>query len=348
MKVLHVITSLETGGAPRLLENLLPLQASYEDVSLLVYERLNNDIEKTLEQKGIKILCLNEHNYRNPFIIFRMRKIIRHFDIVHVHLFPSIYWLSCAARGLNVKLVYTEHSTFNNRRNKWYFRTIERWMYSRYSKIISISKQTNDALTSWLRQDDDRFVIINNGVDIQKFSSTKIDVIPQSLIMVSRFAPSKDQETVIRAMKYINDSAKLILVGDGENKAYCEELAKNIGVSDRVRFLGSRLDTPELIASSYIGIQSSNWEGFGLTAVEIMACGKPIVASNVDGLKQVVEGAGEIFTLGDVSNLAHVINNLLSDDRYYYNTAEKCRNRAKLYDINITCKKYIEQYRALY
>lgn len=344
MRILHVITSLETGGAQRLLADLLPLQASVVDVSLLIYERVFNDFEKTLEQAGINIICLDEHYFHNPGVIIRLRKIFRDYDLIHAHLFPTIYWASLAARGLNVKLVYTEHSTSNSRRNKWYLLPIERFMYGRYIKIISISQQTQDALTSWLGQHDNRFVVINNGVDTDKFASVKSLVIPKSLIMVSRFAASKDQETVIRAMQHIEKGATLCFVGDGENRHHCEELAKELGVSDRILFLGSRSDVPELVASSYIGIQSSNWEGFGLTAVEIMACGKPVIASNVDGLKQVVEGAGEVFTRGNDTELAARVNYLLSDKGYYKAMSDRCRQRAKEYDINVMCKEYINLY----
>ena len=344
MRILHVITSLEIGGAQRLLADLLPLQASAVEVSLLVYERVHNNFENTLEQAGINIICLNEHNFHNPRVIIRMRRIFSDYDLIHAHLFPTIYWASLAARCLNVKLVYTEHSTSNSRRNKWYFRPVERLMYGRYDKIISISQQTQDALTSWLGKYDNRFVVINNGVNTDKFASAKSPVIPRSLIMVSRFAASKDQETVIRAMQHIEKDATLRFVGDGENRHHCEELAKELGVSDRILFLGSRSDVLELIASSYIGIQSSNWEGFGLTAVEIMACGKPVIVTNVDGLKQVVEGAGEVFTRGNDTELADRVNYLLSDKVYYQAMSDRCRLRAKEYDINVMCKEYINLY----
>lgn len=347
MKLLHVITSLEIGGAQRLLADLLPLQAVSDDVTLLVYERVHNDFEKTLENAGIKILCLNEHNFHSPRIIFRLRKIFKYYDLVHAHLFPTLYWASLASRGLKVKFVYTEHSTSNSRRNKWYFRPVERFMYGRYDRIISISQQTQDALTSWLGQHDERFVVINNGVYIKKFASVEVPVIPKSLIMVSRFSSSKDQETVIRAMEHIDKEAVIRFVGDGENRRRCEELAQELGVADRIEFLGSRSDVPELVSSSYIGIQSSNWEGFGLTAVEIMSAGKPIIASDVDGLKQVVEGAGEIFSVGNATELAVKVNNLLSDNHYYNLVEDRCRQRSKIYDISVMSDNYLKLYNLL-
>ena len=344
MKVLHVIASLEIGGAQQLLVDLLPLQATSDDVHLLVYERVHNDYEKALEQAGINIICLNECYFHNPRIFFHLRKIFKDYDLVHAHLFPTIYWSSLAARGLKVKLVYTEHSTSNSRRNKCFFRPIERFMYSRYDKIISISQQTQDALVSWLRQDDERFVVINNGVDIEKFSSVKAPVIPNSLIMVSRFVSSKDQETVIRSLMYIDSNVTLYFVGDGDNRAYCEELTRGLGVSDRVHFLGSRSDIPELVASSYIGIQSSNWEGFGLTAVELMAAGKPVLASDVKGLQQVLEGAGIIFSKGSADELAQKITSLLENKQYYEKIACACKQRAQKYDISIMAENYKSVY----
>ena len=317
MKVLHVISSLEIGGAQRLLSDLLPIQKQQGlDVELLLNVRVENEFTRKIQDAGIRISSLDVPVY-SVTNISRLRTHIKGYDVVHVHLFPSIYWVAIAAIGLKVKLVYTEHSTSNSRRNKWYFRTVERIMYERYDRIISISQQTQDALTAWLGQCDKRFMVINNGVDTKKFAFVKEPIIPKSLIMISRFVSSKDQETVIRAMAHIDKEATLRFIGDGENKNHCEELAQELGVSDKVQFLGSRSDIPELVASSYIGIQSSKWEGFGLTAVEMMAAGKPVIASNVDGLRQVVEGAGEIFKMGNVSELAELVNRLLFNEEYY-------------------------------
>ena len=88
MKILHVITSLEFGGAQRLLSDLLPLQVKTENVSLLVYERVDNYFERKIVGAGVKILTLNEHNFHNPSVIIKMRKIFKDYDVVHSHLFP--------------------------------------------------------------------------------------------------------------------------------------------------------------------------------------------------------------------------------------------------------------------
>lgn len=345
MKVLHVISSLEIGGAQRLLSDLLPIQKQQGlDVSLLVLKREDNAFSQKVIGAGVPIISLDVKSFRNPFIAFKVRDIIKDYDVVHAHLVHSLYICSLAARGLKTKLVYTEHSTSNNRRGKSYVRPIEKYIYGRYSKLISISQQTQDALQEWLQSKDERFVVINNGVDTKAFASIHRDVNPNSLIMVSRFASSKDQETVIRAMKLIAKDVTLRLVGDGENLDHCRQVARECGVEDRVQFLGARADVANLVAESYIGIQSSNWEGFGLTAVEIMACGKPVVATDVDGLKQVVEGAGEVFKKGNETELAARVNYILSDKEYYNRLSSRCIERAMSYDIQQMANKYLKIY----
>ena len=348
MKVLHVISSLEIGGAQRLLSDLLPIQKQQGiDVSLLVLKTENNAFSKKVSEAGVPIISLDVKSFRNPFLAFKVRSIIKDYDVVHAHLVHSLYICSLAARGLKVKLVYTEHSTSNNRRGKSYVRPIEKYIYGRYAKLISISQQTQDALQEWLQSKDDRFVVINNGVDTNAFASIQKEVIPKSLIMVSRFASSKDQETVIRAMKLIDKDATLRLVGDGENLEHCKQVAKECGVEDRVQFLGARADVANLISESYIGIQSSNWEGFGLTAVEIMACGKPIIATNVDGLKQGVDEAGELFPVGDYIKLATIINGLLDNSTLYQTMSVSAKERAAMFGIVQTVVKYEETYKCV-
>jgi glycosyltransferase involved in cell wall biosynthesis len=341
MKLLHIIASLEIGGAQRLLSDLIPIQKKQGlTVNLLVNFKVENNFAKKITDAGVEIISLDEYNLYKLSNVLKIRKIIKHYDVVHVHLFPSIYWVAIASVGLNVKLVYTEHSTTNKRRDKVFFRPIEKFIYKRYDRIISISEQTQLTLQKWLYCYDNRFVVINNGVDIESFSKVKSEVSPKSLIMISRFVPSKNQETVIRALKLLDSDVILRLVGDGENLENCKLLAKQEGVENRVLFLGKCSNVVELISESYIGIQSSNWEGFGLTAVELMAAGKPVVASDVDGLKQVVDGAGLIFKRGNERDLAKCIRSLLENQSYYNFVSQKCKERASLYDITLMSDKY--------
>lgn len=347
MKLLHIISSLEIGGAQRLLSDILPLMAKGNEVTLLVNQDIENDFSKKIREAGVEIVsmhCSNPYHLKNIFILKQM---IKGFDIVHVHLFPSLYWVALASLFTRVNLVYTEHSTSNRRRGKWYFRPIESFAYSRYKRIIAISEQARQALVAWVGAPSDtkRYVVVNNGVNLSDFTVNPVkEGSSKTLIMVSRFVASKDQMTVLRVMRLLPNDIQLILVGDGENLEACKTFAERQGLSDRILFAGNQSDVNAWIAKADVGIQSSKWEGFGLTAVELMAAGKPVVATDVDGLRQVVEGAGLLFPVGDEERLAAIVMRLLDDKAYYQQIAEKCSARARMYDIHVTVEKYLGIY----
>jgi len=351
MKILHVISSLEIGGAQRLLSELLPIIKIKGDITLLVLYDIDNELKNRIISNSIKIINLNQKKIYNPLIVLQLIKIIKEYDIIHVHLFPTLYWVGIASLFCSHKiLLYTEHSTFNKRRNHRCLLFFEKYIYSLYNIIISISKQTQINLISWLQKEfeDPHFKIIENGINLNLYSKINNQTNNKNLIMISRFVDSKDQQTVIKAMPYIDNNINLFFVGDGNTKDDCISLAKKLNVIHRIKFLGTRNDIPQLIQDSYIGIQSSNWEGFGLSALEIMASKRPIIASNIHGLKEIVENAGLLFEKGNEKQLANHINTLINDEAYYNKIANSCYNRAKIYSIENMANRYYNLYEYLY
>ena len=343
---------LSVGGASRLMSEIIPRinQSQEYEVEFLINRCIDSSFMPKFEKAGIKVHELKSSRIYSPLNIFQIAKYIKGYDLIHANLFPTLYWTAIANIFSRRTLVYTEHSTSNSRRNKRYFRLIEKWVYKQYDKIISISDGTEKNLREWVqaRNDDKRFVVINNGVDLAAFRKIKHEsVYPQTLIMIGRFAPSKDQKTVIRAMPLLNDEVHLILVGDGELIGSCKELAREIRVSGRVHFVGTQADVPSWIGKADVGILSSHWEGFGLTAVEMMAGGLPVVACDIDGVKQVVDGAGVLFPHEDYKALAYILSKLLNDTAYYDDVKQKCKERCDKYDIKTMVESYIDVYKNL-
>ena len=350
MHILQVINSLKIGGAEHLLSELVPILNEKHHVEILMLQQFGTVFEKQLRDAGITIHCLGVKHLYNPFNIWRIRHFLKQhpqFGILHVHLFPSLYWVALASIGLNKKLVWTEHSTTNKRAQKFYLQPIERFVYSLYDKIICISSATLHSVRNWTKAtpDDTRYCTIENGIDTTRFGkSDEPSPYPHTLIQVSRFEASKDQDTMIRAMTLLPQDVHLLLVGDGTRLDECKRLSEELKVQERVHFLGARTDISHLLSSADISIQSSHWEGFGLTAVEAMATGLPVVASDVDGLKQVVEGAGILFPQGNAEVLAQHVNRLLSENTLYEEVAQACYERAQHYDIHTMADRYIRVY----
>ncbi len=349
MRVLHVISSLGIGGAERLISDMLPqMKAAGVDVSLLVYRRQYNDFEKKLEDVGIVIISLEAENNLNPRIIFSLANAMKGFDIIHVHLFPALYQVAVANVFCRKKLIFTEHSTTNRRRQSRFFRKIERVVYGQYIRLISVSVETQDSLKVWLNEENRRFSVISNGIDLNvyRLAKNKSDF-PYTLLMISRFAQEKDHKTLINALQWLCEDVHVVFVGDGDTKASCEELARENGVAERCHFMGVQSDIPYWVSKADIGVLSTHWEGLPLTIIEMMAGGLPVIASDVDGVQQVVKDAGILFPEGNEKALAEMINQLIENPDYRKQIAERCYERASLYDIRQTVKGYIEIYQSL-
>lgn len=352
MRILHIMPVLGVGGASRLMTEIIPQMNAYDgiEVDFLIGKFLDKTFLPVFEKAGVKMYVLGCKSLYSPKNIIKIRKYTDGYDLVHVHLFPSLYWVSLSGISSSIPLIYTEHNTTNHRRNKRYLQPIEKWVYGRYKRIISISESTESALKKWLnaKKDDKRFIVVNNGVNLEDFNNCKQNKIyPHTLIMVARFAPAKDQATIIRAMNLLGEDVHLILVGNGEKMGDCKALAKELNVDERVHFVGTQSDVPSWIGKADIGIQSSHWEGFGLTAVEMMAGGLPVVASDVEGVKQIVEGAGVLFPHGDYKKLAEIVKKLLSNKNYYESVKQQCINRSQVYDIKTMVERYINVYKEI-
>ncbi len=341
-----MISSLGIGGAERLISDMLPqMKIAGVDVSLLVYRRLYNAFEKKLEDSGIAIISLEAKSNYSPRIVFFLANVMKEFDIIHVHLFPALYQVAFANTFVHQRLIYTEHSTTNKRRNKKGFRYLEKIVYDKYSSIVSVSDDVQKSLMRWLNIHDHRFIVIRNGIDLKSYNiPPKKGDCPVNLLMISRFVPAKDQETVIRAMRLIDKKVHVVFVGDGETKQLCEELACKIGVAERCHFVGSQSNIPHYISKADVGILSSHWEGLPISSLEMMAGGLPVIASDVEGLRQVIGGAGVLFKERDDHELANIINKLIDNKEYYDSIASLCQKRACLYDIRSTVSEYVKLY----
>lgn len=351
MRILQVITSLSIGGAEKLIAEIVPLLRSKgHEVDVLAFDGKETHFLRMLREQGIRVMSFGENcNVYNPLFIFRLTKLMRKYDIVHTHntacqLFAAIGSVLCS-----VVLCTTEHNTSNRRRAwKWYA-PVDRWMYTRYKKVICISDKAEENLRA-THPSLQNLCTIYNGVNVQKFH----DALPlpnikpkgkKVLTMVAGFRYQKDQTTLIKALTHLDANGyELWLVGDGEFRGELESLARELGVGDRVKFLGIRPDVPELLKTADVVVMSSHFEGLSLSSVEGMSVGKPFVASDVDGLHEVVSGYGVLFPHGDDKALANVLNQLCTHPDYYQQVADKCWERAQMFDIH----KMVDSYHQMY
>lgn len=359
MKILHVITSLGTGGAEKLMVDLLPrLRDMAGEAELLVFDGTCTPFMKRLQDSGIVVHRLHARGgVYSPMNVALLLPYMRRYDVIHTHNTACQLYVSMARllAGGKASLVTTEHSTANRRRGKWYFKPIDMWMYGRYQAIVSVSDKATRMLCEYI--ESDRVITIENGVDISAFA----DAVPADrkalvpgyeehdvvVTMVAGFREGKDQNCLIKAIGELPDNYKLCLVGDGVRRGEIESLVASLGLQNRVRLLGVRGDVAQILKASDVNVLSSHWEGLSLSSVEGMASGRPFVASDVNGLREVVGGNGLLFRDGDYRQLAETLLRLMTDKAEYERVGKTCADASRRYDIAVMARRYYELYNTL-
>lgn len=353
MKILHVITSLRTGGAEKLMIDLLPrLMQRGHQVDLLLFDGTDTPFKREAEQAGIKVFDLGiGGSVYSPLRLLKLIPFLKNYDIIHTHNTAPQFFVAIASCFKRAKLVTTEHGGSNRRRSIHGFKIIDKWMYRHYDNVICIAEKTQKNLLDYLGTPLPGVVTINNGVDIARYAdaipSKELESIApgsRKIMMVAGFRWEKDQDTLIKALKYLPAQFHLFLVGDGVRRPELEALVKAENLLDRVHFLGLRSDVPQLLHAADYVVMSSHFEGLSLSSVEGMSVGKPFLASDVDGLREVVKGAGILFPYQDSETLAKEIISLASSPQKYKVIAEACGCRSLCYDISAMVAAYARCY----
>jgi len=283
-------------------------------------------------------------------------------DIIHVH-----YAIPHAVSGIlskqiatksNVKLVTTLHGTDITLIG----------LEPAFSPIVKYSIEQSDAVTAVSRYLKDKtiqqFQIENEIHHIPNFIDTKIYKRIEScnlkktfapngeaiLMHISNFRPVKRVPDTIRILKEILEqgiAAKLILIGDGPEKSETEKLAYELGLHNNVKFLGKQNAIIELLSCADVFLLPSQSESFGLSALEAMACGVPVVASSVGGIPEVVKHNenGYIAEFGDVSRMARYAIELIKNKNKWRIFSENAVEYAKR---EYEAEKIVPMYEKIY
>lgn len=355
MKRLAIVNhNLGSGGAEKLIYDMaIELQKREIDFSVILLTSVNCIYGKRLLEKGIDVIYLSDKwDIYSPKNIFRLIKVLKNYDVIHTHIYSAQLWAALASLYLDKKKIYitTEHSNSNNRRGRVLFKLIDKMMYSRYSNIVCITSKVRDSLVEWIGNND-KFRVIENGIDIDSILSFKErtrkelgfkedDIL---LCQIARLNIVKNHETSFKALKELPQKYKLILLGEGERKDKLLRLAGQLGISDRVYFLGYRDDVYGVLKAMDISLLTSQYEGLPISCLESMLL-VPFIGSRVPGIKEVVVGYGELFELNNHLELKDLILKVVEDRELYEKLKRECNKRAMEYSIKKCVDKYIEVY----
>jgi len=235
-----------------------------------------------------------------------------------------------------------------------------------YKPVVTFSINKSDGVTTVsesLKHDtENHFEITNeikvipNFIDFKRFSLKPKDhfkkaIAPNNeriLIHTSNFRTVKRTSDVIKMFEKIQAKipSKLLMVGDGPERAYDEQLCRSLGIGEHVRFLGKQDAIEEILSVSDLFLMPSESESFGLAALEAMACKVPAITSNAGGLPELnIDGfCGYMSDVGDVDDMAKNAILILEDDDVLNRFKENAFSRAKDFDLKKILPEYINYY----
>ena len=224
-----------------------------------------------------------------------------------------------------------------------------------YAPVVAFSINQSDAITAVSNdlRDETRKIfhiekeieVIYNFVDVQRFTRKPIDafkkvIAPNGeriLLHASNFRKLKRVQDVVKIFYEVQKkiSAKLLFVGDGPERQSAEELARSLGVCEDIRFVGKQEQMEDILAIADLFLLPSEYESFGLAALEAMAAGVPVVSTNAGGLKEInIDGeTGYMGNIGDILSMSRKALDILEDDDTLNEFKKRAAAHAKKYDI---------------
>ncbi|MGL5989230.1 glycosyltransferase [Cetobacterium sp.] len=355
MKKLAIINhNLGSGGAEKLIYDIaLELHKRKIDFSVILLTSKNCIYGAKLLDMGIDVKYLSckwdIYSFKN---IFRLKKVLKDYDIIHTHIYSAQLWTAFVSYFLssNKKFITTEHSTSNNRRGKFLFKLLDKWMYSRYNSVVSITLKTKESLESWIKIKYKSY-IVPNGININKYLNAdslkreeiglkKDDIV---ITQIARFNSVKNHETTIKALNELPKEYKVVFLGEGESEKELKKLCEKLNLLDRVKFLGYRDDIPKILKISDVSILTSSYEGLPISTLESMLL-NPFIGSDVPGIKELVEGYGLLFQFKNHIDLKNKILILMESKKNYNLIKKRCCDKAKEYSIEKTVDQYLNIY----
>lgn len=235
-----------------------------------------------------------------------------------------------------------------------------------YACVVTFSINESDAITAVSQnlkeetyasfQIEKDIQVIPNFVDMERFhqsdkSHFKKMLAPNGeriLAHVSNFRKVKRVEDVIKTFQLVREkmSSKLLMIGDGPERQNAEDLCRKLGVCNDIRFLGKQEQMEEILSITDLFLLPSEYESFGLAALEAMACGVPVVSSDTGGLPEInIQGiTGFLSKVGDVTKMAEHAIYILEDDARLSMFKHNALQQANKFSID----KIVPLYESLY
>ena len=352
-------------GVKRLFAWMIPrFDKSRYDVSL-VSLRKKDLSEETLDALGVDITYLQRGRF-DPATYFDLLKVVdrKKIDVLHLHGYGATTFGRLVGAARKLPVVLHEHANLTD--TPWFQKVADRMLAPFTDIAIAVSESTAEFVVGPRQMPRERTRVVYLGAPLDEFARVRtpeeraevraeLGIRPDEIVMgtVTRLHDSKGNEYLADAAKMVAQQrphAKFFLFGEGPLREPLEQQAMSLGLGDRFVFGGFVKDVARVLGAFDISVFPSLWEGTPLTVFETMAAGKPIVATDADGLLDVLtdEHDALIVPKRNADALAKKIVRLIDDGAERERLAANARSTSREYDIAAFVRKMERLYDILH
>lgn len=313
-KVLHLLASRIYSGAENVVCTIIE---NFTDEFDMAYCSPIGSIQNILEKNNINYYGIEKLSIKN------INKVLKEYkpDIIHAHDYKAS--VMAALSGFNGKIISQIHNNCYSAKS-WNIKTILYGLTAtRYYRVIGVSDSIYEEAI-FKRKLKNKYITIPNYVDSEKIIEKSNEYVFEKKYdafyigrLVQEKNPTKYIE-IVRILTTINKDIKTVMIGDGDLYTTCAELIKKYNLENNIEMLGFVENPFPIIKNCKVGIMPSEWEGFGLTAIESMVLNKPVLNSGAGGLRKIFKNNQELIC-NDINDYVVKYEKVINTETNYYN-----------------------------
>jgi glycosyltransferase involved in cell wall biosynthesis len=352
ISVLHVITTIELGGAEKQLLTLVEKQVESGLRVHIIYIKGKPDLIFAFKKLGVSVSQSPWKNSLAQIKFLRSYVIGNRINLVHAHL-PRAELLSTLTL-VNVPIVISRHNA------EPFFPRAPKLLSQALSRLVCLRAQTIIAITDTVRlyliesrevKDTHKITVIQYGINLEKSDQRENSMAIKNerlkILSIGRLVEQKDYPTTLNALALLSKSGKKFdynVIGEGILQSSLNQLGRNLGIAQSISWIGKTNQVIDYLNESNVFILSSRYEGFGLVLLEAMKQGTPVLASNCPAIVEVVgKNYSGLFPVGDPNALAQLLLSCY-DSNFLQDLLEQTNNRIHLFDASLMAKKMLNVY----
>ena len=368
LRVVTLVDRLGTGGAERLaIQTTTRLDPERFDRTLCASRRFDVAISKRhvanaladLKAADVRVLGLKRTSVRQVWAWRPLYQLLRRerIDVLHTHKFGSNLWGTLIGRAARVPVIVAHEHT-------WSFegqplrRFADRAVIARGSSIfIAVSREDRRRMIEIEGIDPEDVMFLPNGIPTPPAASgadvrAELGIAPDAPLIgtVSVLRPQKALDVLLHGVRILVGEfpqLRVLIAGEGDRRVALEELSEELGLAEHVLFLGVRTDVPDVLDALDVAVSTSDFEGSPLSVMEFMEAARPIVATRVGGVPDLIDDGvhGRIVEPQDPAAFAAAVAELLRDPAKAAEMGQRARERRRAeFDIDVMVRRLEELY----